>query len=88
MEGITQTDLKTQRIVKRRSVMVATLIKKSYDDYRVEISSIPVLSSFCESHFLCNSGIVFREVTEYCKTRKKLNLFNSLNDIKSDHITS
>lgn len=32
---------------------------------------IPDLSSFCESHLLHNSGMVLREVTEYCKKKKR-----------------
>lgn len=36
-----------------------------------EMGIIPDLSSFCESHLLHNSGMVLREVTEYCKKKKR-----------------
>lgn len=40
---------------------------------------IPDLSSFCESHLLHNSGIVLREVIEYCKKgEKKIHQVNNL----------
>lgn len=46
--------------------------KKSPENYGWrEAGIIPDLSSFCESHLLHNSGMVLREVTEYCKKGQK-----------------
>lgn len=49
------------------------MIKSSLEnDGWTEVGIIPDLSSFCESHLLHNSGMVLREVTEYCKKKEKM----------------
>lgn len=49
------------------------MIKSSLEnDGRTEVGIVPDLSSFWESHLLHNSGMVLREVTEYCKKGKSV----------------
>lgn len=59
------------------------MIKSSLEtDGWTEVGIIPDLSSFCESHLLHNSGMVLREVIEYCKKKKRKNC-NFFKKIKS-----